>query len=279
MLLYRIAPEGFYAATDEEGELRALYSDPFETRPGGWEYGRAIDAGRAVFLAPVVPPKIVGIGRNYREHAAELGNPMPAEPLLFLKAPTAVIGPRAPVVLPPESSRVEFEGEIALVVRERLTRATADQAAAAILGVTAACDVTARDLQKQDGRFSRAKSFDTFCPLGPAIWVEPDLDSLEVMTRVDGELRQHGFARDMAWGFVELLVYASRMMTLEAGDVLLTGTPSGVGALVDGARLEVEIPGVGVLRNPVENLRSTARRGTRTPKAPGASRRKKRPTG
>jgi 2-keto-4-pentenoate hydratase/2-oxohepta-3-ene-1,7-dioic acid hydratase in catechol pathway len=251
MLLYRIAPEGFYAATDEEGELRALYSDPFETRPGGWEYGRTIDAERAAFLAPVVPPKIVGIGRNYREHAAELGNPMPLEPLLFLKAPTAVVGPRAPVVLPPESSRVEFEGEIALVVRERLTRATPEEAAAAILGVTAACDVTARDLQKQDGRFSRAKSFDTFCPLGPAIWVEPELAALEVMTRVDGQLRQHGFARDMAWGFVELLVYVSRMMTLEAGDVLLTGTPSGVGPLSDGDRLEVEIPGVGVLANPV----------------------------
>jgi 2-keto-4-pentenoate hydratase/2-oxohepta-3-ene-1,7-dioic acid hydratase in catechol pathway len=279
MLLYRIAPEGFYAATDEEGELRALYSDPFETRPGGWEYGRTIDAERAAFLAPVVPPKIVGIGRNYREHAAELGNPMPLEPLLFLKAPTAVVGPRAPVVLPPESSRVEFEGEIALVVRERLTRATPEEAAAAILGVTAACDVTARDLQKQDGRFSRAKSFDTFCPLGPAIWVEPELAALEVMTRVDGQLRQHGFARDMAWGFVELLVYVSRMMTLEAGDVLLTGTPSGVGALVDGARLEVEIPGVGVLQNPVENLRIAARRGTRSTRGSAAPRRKKRPTG
>ena len=256
MLLYRIAPEGFYAATDEEGELRVLHSDPFETRPGGWEYGRAIDWRQASFLVPVVPPKIVGIGRNYREHAAELGNPMPEEPLLFLKAPTSVIGPHSPVVLPPESARVEYEGEIALVVRERLRRASADQAAAAILGVTAACDVTARDLQKQDGRFARAKSFDTFCPLGPGIWVEPDLAALEVITRVDGELRQHGHARDMAWGFVDLLVYVSRMMSLEPGDVILTGTPAGVGPLADGARLEVEIPGVGVLENPVEAMRT-----------------------
>jgi 2-keto-4-pentenoate hydratase/2-oxohepta-3-ene-1,7-dioic acid hydratase in catechol pathway len=276
MLLYRIAPEGFYAATDEEGELRVLHSDPFETRPGGWEYGRALDPKTAAFLAPVAPPKIVGIGRNYREHAAELGNPMPAEPLIFLKAPTAVIGPNAAVVLPPESARVEYEGEIALVVRERLRRADAALAAAAILGVTAACDVTARDLQKQDGRFARAKGFDTFCPLGPAIWVEPELETLEVITRVDGELRQHGHARDMAWGFVDLLVYVSRMMSLEPGDVLLTGTPAGVGALEDGAVVEVEIPGVGVLRNPVEALRvETSSRGRAS--MAGSPRRKKKP--
>jgi 2-keto-4-pentenoate hydratase/2-oxohepta-3-ene-1,7-dioic acid hydratase in catechol pathway len=254
-LLYRLAPEGFYAATDEEGELRILYSDPYEVRPGGWELGRAVAPEERTFLAPVVPGKIVGVGRNYRGHAAELGNPMPGEPLLFLKAPTSVIGPGAPIVLPPESERVEFEGEIAVVLRERLRRVDADAARASVLGVTAACDVTARDLQRRDATFARAKSFDTFCPMGPGIAVEPDLGGLELATRLNGELRQRGRAADMAWGIVELLVYASRMMTLEPGDVVLTGTPAGVGPLADGDLLEVEVSGAGTLANRVEAWR------------------------
>ena len=141
------------------------------------------------------------------------------------------------------------------MVGARLRRAGARQARAALLGVTAACDVTARDLQKRDATFARAKSFDTFCPLGPAIWLEPDIDDLEVRTRINGEPRQLGHVRDMAWGIVELLAYVSRMITLEPGDVVLTGTPSGVGPLGDGDRVEVEIPGVGVLANPVESFR------------------------
>ncbi len=255
MLLCRLAPEGFYAATDEEGELRILYSDPFEVRPGGWELGRAVTAEARSLLAPVVPGKVVGVGRNYREHAAELGNPMPAEPLLFLKAPSSVIGPRAPIVLPPESERVEFEGEIAVVVREQLRRGDAMAARAAILGVTCACDVTARDLQRRDATFARAKSFDSFCPLGPAIAVDADLEELELTTRLNGEVRQRGRTADLAWGIVELLVYVSRMMTLEPGDVVLTGTPAGVGPLADGDLLEVEVSGVGTLANRVEAWR------------------------
>jgi 2-keto-4-pentenoate hydratase/2-oxohepta-3-ene-1,7-dioic acid hydratase in catechol pathway len=256
MLLYRIGPEGFYAAADEDGEARILYSDPFETLPGGWRLGRAVDLAAAALLAPVLPGKIVGIGRSYRAHAEELGNPLPAEPLLFLKAPSAVVGPRAPVVLPPESERVEYEGEVAVVVRDRLRRASAAAAAAAILGVTCACDVTARDLQKKDATFARAKSFDTFCPLGPAILVGADPAGLEVRTRVNGEERQRGQVRDLAWPIPVLVAYASRMMTLEPGDVVLTGTPAGVGPLADGDLVEVEIPGVGVLANPVEGWRS-----------------------
>jgi len=255
VLLYRVAPDGLYAATDPDGELRILYSDPFEVASGGWQFGRRIETESAALLAPVVPGKIVGVGRNYRDHAAELGNPMPAEPLLFLKSPSAVVGPRAPIVLPPESERVEYEGEIALVVGTRLRRAGERQARGGLLGVTGACDVTARDLQHRDATFARAKSFDTFCPLGPAIWLESELDELEVRTRVNGEPRQRGHVREMAWGIVELLVYISRMMTLEPGDVVLTGTPSGVGPLGDGDRVEVEIPGVGVLANPVEAFR------------------------
>lgn len=251
MLLYRIGPEGFFAAGEPGGTLRLLHSDPFETQSGGWELGRRVDP-RSPLLAPVHPGKIIGIGRSYRDHAAELGNPLPAEPVLFLKAPSAVIGPRVPVVLPPESQRVEHEGEIAVVVRERLYRATAQEAEESLLGVTCACDVTARDLQRRDPTFARAKSFDSFCPLGPAIWVRAPLASLEVITRVNGEVRQHGRAADMAWSIGELVAYASGVMTLEPGDVVLTGSPAGVGPLADGDRLEVEIPGVGVLANPVE---------------------------
>ena len=261
ILLYRIAPEGFYAATDPAtDEVRVLYSDPFETLPGGWEYGRRVDLESASFLAPVAPSKIIGIGRNYVEHAKELGNPMPTEPLFFLKAPSALSGPRAPIVLPPESEQVEFEGEIAVVLRHRLRRADAEDARTAILGVMPACDVTARDLQKKDGRFARAKGFDTFCPVGPAIGIATSFDSigedLSVVTRVNGVERQRGHCRDMAFGIVEILVYLSRMMTLEPGDVVLTGTPAGVGTLADGDVVEVEIPGLGVLVNPVEAWRA-----------------------
>jgi 2-keto-4-pentenoate hydratase/2-oxohepta-3-ene-1,7-dioic acid hydratase in catechol pathway len=252
VLLYRLGPEGFYAARDEEGVLRTLYSDPYEVRPGGWELGREIDEESLGLLAPVAPGKIVGIGRNYRDHAAELGNEMPSEPLLFLKAPSSVIGHRSPIVLPPQSERVEFEGEIAVVVRHRLTRATAEQARAGILGVTCACDVTARDLQRRDATFARGKSFDSFCPLGPAIQVEPDLEDLEVTTRLDGKQRQRGRVSEMEWGLVEQLVYISRMMTLEPGDVVLTGTPAGVGRLEAGQLVEVEVSSVGVLENRVE---------------------------
>ena len=260
MLLYRIATEGFYAVLEPgTTELRVLHSNPFETPPARWEFGRTVPLDTAVPLAPVLPGKIVGIGRNYREHARELGNPMPAEPVIFLKAISSVIGPGAPIVLPPESERVEHEGEIAVVLRHRLRRATPEEARAAVLGVTCANDVTARDLQRKDPCFSRAKSFDTFCPLGPAILIHAgdiDLENLEVITRVNGEQRQRGHASEMAWGIVDLLVYASRMMTLERGDVLLTGTPAGVGPLVDEDRVEVEIPGVGILKNPVEDFKS-----------------------
>lgn len=271
MLLYRTAPEGFYAVADpgadvapEEG-LRVLYSDPFEVLPGGWELGEPRTPRNGLLVPVPRPGKIVGIGRNYREHAEELGNPMPAEPLLFLKAPSSIVGPRAPVVLPPESERVEFEGEIAVVLRSPLSRATPREAAAAVLGVSCACDVTARDLQRKDATFARGKSFDTFCPLGPAVRVGADLEDLEVVTRLNGEERQRGHVSTMAWGIVDLLVYVSRMMTLEAGDVVLTGTPAGVGPLADGDRLEVEVSGVGVLEIPVQACR-------RLPETGGVSR-------
>ncbi|HEV8581566.1 MAG TPA: fumarylacetoacetate hydrolase family protein [Thermoanaerobaculia bacterium] len=258
MLLYRIAPEGFWAVAESPSApgLRILFSDPYETLSGGWELGKELSRELTPLLAPVTPSKIVCVGRNYVEHAKELNHPMPEEPLLFLKAPSALIGPQAPIVLPPESQRVEHEGEIALVLRSRLRRgATREEARDAVLGVTCANDVTARDLQRKDAVFARSKSFDTFCPVGPAIRLGADLEGLEVATRVNGAERQRGHTREMAFGLVDLLLYASRMMTLEPGDLLLTGTPAGVGPLVDGDRVEVEISGVGVLSNPVEAWR------------------------
>ena len=257
MLLYRLGPDGAYAVASEAG-TRFLYSDPFETPPGAWEYGRVIEAELPSLLAPVLPRKIVGVGRNYVEHAAELGNEVPPEPLLFLKAPTSVIGPASPIVLPPESENVHFEGEIAVVVARRLTRPDLEEAAAAILGVTCSCDVTARDLQRSDATFARAKSFDSFCPLGPAILVGEPEESLELVTRVNGEERQRGTTSQMVFGIVELTAYVASMMTLEAGDVLLAGLPAGVGPLRAGDEVEVEVEGVGVLRNPVQASRAEA---------------------
>ncbi len=251
MILYRVGPDGAHCVADGEGPARELLSDPWTVEPDRWSFGRVVASEWGRPLSPVSPGKILGIGRSYREHARELGNPVPAEPVLFLKAPSSVIGPEEPIVLPPESERVEFEGEIAVVLRRRLRRASAEEVRDALLGVTCACDVTARDLQRRDPGFSRAKSFDTFCPLGPGVLIDPDLDALEVVTRVNGVERQHGRSRDMLWPMLEILAYASRMMTLEPGDVLLTGTPSGVGPLAAGDRIEVEVSGVGVLANPV----------------------------
>ena len=255
MFLYRIAADTWAVSETPEGPLRVLRSDPLQTPPEAWELGDPA-MRPTTLLAPFFRgAKIVGIGRNYKEHVRELSSPMPSEPVLFLKAPSSVISPGETVVLPPESERVEHEGEIAVVVRQRLGRGTSPEAARrAVLGVTPVCDVTARDIQRRDPTFARGKSFDTFCPLGPAIRIGADLEDLEVITRVDGQERQRGHVRDMTWGIVDLLIYASRMMTLEPGDVLLTGSPAGVGPLVPGSRLEVEIPGIGVLENRVEAL-------------------------
>jgi 2-keto-4-pentenoate hydratase/2-oxohepta-3-ene-1,7-dioic acid hydratase in catechol pathway len=249
MLLCRIAPDGSWAAGDSLATLRRLGSDPLRTPPTDWQLGPPVDAER--LLAPLLPGKLVGIGRNYREHAAELGNAMPTEPLLFLKAISSLVGPGDAVVLPPESEEVHFEGEVAVVVGARVRRASPEQAAAAVLGYTAACDVTARDLQQRDRTFARGKSFDTFCPLGPAIRLGLPGPEVEVVTRIDGTERQRGRVAEMAWGPAELVSYVSRFMTLEPGDVLLTGTPAGVGPLHAGERIEVEVSGAGVLANPV----------------------------
>lgn len=203
------------------------------------------------------PSKIVCVGRNYAEHARELGNPVPKEPLIFLKPSSAVIGDGDAIVLPAMSRQVEHEGEIAVVVATRLRHVSEEAAVKGIAGITCANDVTARDLQKTDGQWTRAKGFDTFCPVGPRVVPVSELgalERLEVLCRVNGEQRQHGKATDMAFPIPMVLAYISRIMTLEPGDLVLTGTPAGIGPLRVGDVVEVEIPGVGVLRNPVTSL-------------------------
>jgi 2-keto-4-pentenoate hydratase/2-oxohepta-3-ene-1,7-dioic acid hydratase in catechol pathway len=205
-------------------------------------------------LSPILPSKVVGVGRNYAAHAAELGNEVPAAPLLFLKPSTAVIGPADAIRLPADSHQVEHEAELAVVIGATGARdIPADRALSAVLGYTCANDVTARDQQKSDVQFTRAKGHDSFCPLGP--WIETSLDpaDLAVQCEVDGETRQDGRTRDMVFGVAQLVSFVSHVMTLLPGDVILTGTPAGVGPLVTGQKVSVTVEGVGTLTNPVIN--------------------------
>lgn len=207
------------------------------------------------FGSPQGPPpasKIVAVGKNYREHAAEFGTVAPEdEPMLFLKAPSALIRDGGEIVLPPESQRVDYEGELALVIGRRIKSWPQEQWLSALAGVCCANDVTARDLQKKDRQFARSKSFDTFCPVGPAIVPGFDVSDLAIQTRVNGVVRQSARTSDMVFSPAFLVAYISRMMTLYPGDLILTGTPAGVGPLAPGDLVEVEIERIGVLRNPV----------------------------
>jgi 2-keto-4-pentenoate hydratase/2-oxohepta-3-ene-1,7-dioic acid hydratase in catechol pathway len=197
------------------------------------------------------PGKIVCVGRNYIEHARELGNEVPKEPLLFLKPPSSVIGSGDTIVLPPQSSQIEFEGEIGVLIGRRIRHASEAEARAAIDGIAAVNDVTARDLQKTDGQWTRAKGFDSFCPIGNIETAPADLDGLTIVTRVNGAQRQRGVARDMAFHIPALLAYITTIMTLEPGDLIATGTPAGVGPLAPGDEVEVEILGLSLVRNTV----------------------------
>jgi 2-keto-4-pentenoate hydratase/2-oxohepta-3-ene-1,7-dioic acid hydratase in catechol pathway len=202
--------------------------------------------------APIRPGKIVCIGRNYLEHARELGNEVPAEPLFFLKPSSSIIANGEMILLPEQSQQVEFEGEIGVVIGTPLTRASEGDAEDAISGVLAVNDVTARDLQRKDSQWTRAKGFDTFCPLGPIASPPDDLTTLTVVTRVNGVERQRASAKDMAFSIGKLLSYVSHVMTLEPGDIVATGTPSGVGPLAPGDVVEVEIEGISKVSNPVQ---------------------------
>jgi 2-keto-4-pentenoate hydratase/2-oxohepta-3-ene-1,7-dioic acid hydratase in catechol pathway len=213
--------------------------------------GRTFAVDDVRLLAPVIPrSKVIGIGKNYADHAAELGGEAPSEPLMFLVPNTAVVGPGDPVVLPPQSSNVHYEGELAVVIGRMCKDVAPEEAASVIFGYTCANDVTARDLQFGDGQWARAKGFDTFCPLGP--WIETDVDpaDLSLVTRVDGEVVQDGHTSDMVHGVAALIAHASAAFTLLPGDVILTGTPAGVGPVEPGQRVEVEIQDIGTLSNP-----------------------------
>jgi 2-keto-4-pentenoate hydratase/2-oxohepta-3-ene-1,7-dioic acid hydratase in catechol pathway len=197
------------------------------------------------------PSKIVCVGRNYAAHARELGNEVPKQPLLFLKPPSSLIGSGASIRLPPVSNRVEYEGEIGVIIGTRLRSASKAEARQGIASLCAVNDVTARDLQKSDVQFTRAKGFDSFCPVGPLGPVPEELSELQIRTLVNGEVRQEGRASDMVFDIPTLLSYISAVMTLEPGDLVLTGTPEGVGTLSHGDVVEVEVVGVSRVSNPV----------------------------
>ena len=202
-------------------------------------------------LAPVIPTKVVAIGNNYADHAAEMGGEAPSEPLVFLKPSTSVIGPRDGIGYPRQSERVDFEGELAVVIKALCREVPAAKAAEVVLGYTCANDVTARDLQAKDGQWTRAKGFDGFCPIGP--WIETDLDpsDLAITTTLNGELKQAGRTSQLVHGIGELIEHVSSVMTLIPGDVILTGTPAGVGPMEVGDEVTVAIEGIGALTNTV----------------------------
>lgn len=232
----------------EGDQVRALSAEPWA---GGLPEGRPLPLAAVTLLAPVRPGKIVCVGRNYVAHARELGHEMPREPLLFLKPSTAVVGPQEAIVCPPQSRDVQHEAELGVVMGRALTRASAAEAKAAVFGWTCLNDVTARDIQREEKQFTRAKGFDTFCPVGPVVETNLDPLDLTVICRVNGVERQRGYTRDMAFDPYAILAYVSHVMTLLPGDLVATGTPEGVGRIERGDWVEVEIPGLGLLRNPV----------------------------
>lgn len=244
-----------YALVEGEGdaaELVVISGDPIymPVQPTGERVPLDDDGVR--LLAPVIPrSKVVAVARNYVAHAEELGNEVPERPLLFFKPNTSVVGPDDPVVLPDWSDRVEHEGELAVVVGKVTKDVSPEAALAHVFGFTCANDVTARDVQRAEAQWARAKGFDTSCPLGP--WIVPGLDveDLEVSVRVNGELRQHGSTAQMVFDIAYLVSYVSEAFTLLPGDVILTGTPAGVGPMVHRDVVEVEVEGIGTLRNPV----------------------------
>jgi 2-keto-4-pentenoate hydratase/2-oxohepta-3-ene-1,7-dioic acid hydratase in catechol pathway len=239
-----------YGILDEdEKELVVLAGDPmfagFETT------GERVPLADAALLAPVIPrSKVVCVGRNYHDHAAEFGNEAPAEPMLFLKPNTSVIGPNDAIVRPVAlSERTDFEGELAVVIGRIAKNVAEENALDYVFGYTLGTDVTARDLQRKDGQWSRAKGFDTFCPLGPVIETEFEVDEASIQTRLNGEVRQNAPLTDMIHSVEAIIAHASAAFTLLPGDVILTGTPAGVGPFEAGDTIEVEIEGIGILRN------------------------------
>jgi 2-keto-4-pentenoate hydratase/2-oxohepta-3-ene-1,7-dioic acid hydratase in catechol pathway len=236
-------------AVERDGELRVVDGDLF----GRWQPGAPVPGGLdgARVLAPVDPGKIVAIGLNYRDHAAEQGKPLPAEPLMFLKAPTAVIHPGDAIRLPPGAGRVDYEAELAVVIGRRAKRVRAAEALDYVLGATCINDVTAREIQRREQQYTRAKGFDTFAPLGPAIALGLDLRDRSVECWVNGVRRQGSSTANLIFGVPQLVEFISAVMTLLPGDIIATGTPAGIGPLAPGDTVTVRIDGIGDLTNPV----------------------------
>ena len=236
-----------YVALPATGLAQILSDAPWA---GGTPTGEQLspsELAAAALLCPVQPSKIIGIGRNYKKHAEELKHEVPEEPLMFFKPPSSLLDPGGVVLLPPESTRVDYEGELVVVVGRRARRVGLDEARRAIFGYSIACDVTARDIQNKDKQWTRAKGFDSFCPIGPYVVPHADPSSLGVRLAVNGTTRQDGKVRDMIFDVATLVAYASQSMTLEPGDVILTGTPEGVGPLADGDTVTVRIDPLGEL--------------------------------
>jgi 2-keto-4-pentenoate hydratase/2-oxohepta-3-ene-1,7-dioic acid hydratase in catechol pathway len=248
---FRAGDDIAYGLAESEG-VTLYQGSPFFV----WEATETvIPWDRVQLLAPTLPSKVVCVGKNYVDHAEEFDGKVPEEPLIFMKPATSVIGPDARIVLPPQSDMIHHEAELVAVIGKVAKNVRAEDASQYIFGYTAGNDVTARDLQRTDGQWTRAKGFDTFCPLGPAIETEFDpLEKMEVACRVNGEVRQSGFTSEMVFGVAEVLEYVSAVMTLLPGDVIMTGTPSGVGPIEHGDLVEVEVEGIGVVANTAVRL-------------------------
>ncbi|WP_206790692.1 fumarylacetoacetate hydrolase family protein [Amycolatopsis sp. MtRt-6] len=256
MRLARIAHPGGVAFASIEGDGDDAQVLEIAEHPFGQPNftGKRWPLADVRLLAPILPSKVIAVGRNYAKHAAEFGNEVPSDPMLFIKPSTTVIGPHAAIRRPSGIGRVDFEGELAIVIGQPVKNVPAARAASAILGYTIANDVSARDLQKADGQWGRAKGFDTFCPIGP--WIETAIDASDLALRseVDGELKQDGRTSDLVHKIPELVEFVSGVMTLLPGDVILTGTPEGVGPIEGGQTVSITIDGIGTLTNPVENV-------------------------
>jgi len=237
-----------------EGNIGPLDGSPFE---GYRRLDATIPMQSVSLLAPVTPQKIICVGRNYAEHAREQNADIPEIPLLFMKPPSSIIADKEAILLPPQSSQVDHEAELAVVIGQTCRWVSSEKALQAIFGYTIANDVTARDLQNKDGQWTRSKGFDTFCPIGP--WIETDFDPADALItcRVNDEMRQMSSTREMIFTIPQLIAFISSIMTLVPGDIILTGTPAGIGELHSGDNVEINIEGIGVLRNPVRTSNPT----------------------
>ncbi|MEX0873899.1 MAG: fumarylacetoacetate hydrolase family protein [Actinomycetota bacterium] len=237
-----------YGVVEDDGAITAITTTPFLP----WELtSERFDPSQVRVLSPVLPSKVVAVGLNYRAHAEETRATPPEEPMLFLKPSTSVIGVGETILMPPQSQRVDHEAELAIVIGKATRNVKESNALDYVLGYTCANDVTARDLQAKDVQFTRAKGFDTFCPLGPHIVTDLDVGKLGIACRVNGETRQESNTSDLIFGPASLVAFISSVMTLLPGDVIITGTPAGISPLADGDMVEIEIEGIGVLSNPV----------------------------